>query len=105
MMPLAEAWDSGASTWTPARREAYANDQKASSSLVAVTARSNRSKADQDPAQWMPPAPEAACRYVTEWTEDKGRWGLSADQAEIDALSVYADGPCEDSVVHYTPAP
>ncbi|WP_306340151.1 HNH endonuclease family protein [Streptomyces sp. AS13] len=49
MVPLAEAWDSGASAWTAARREAYANDQEALTSLVAVTARTNRSKADQDP--------------------------------------------------------
>jgi hypothetical protein len=45
MVPLAEVWDSGASAWSPARREAYANDQGAEASLVAVTARSNRSKA------------------------------------------------------------
>ena len=48
---LAEAWDSGASQWTAARRQAYANDLGAERSLVAVTAKSNRSKADQDPAQ------------------------------------------------------
>ncbi|WP_167345368.1 HNH endonuclease family protein [Streptomyces bikiniensis] len=60
MVPLAEAWDSGASTWTPAKREAYANDQGAAASLVAVTARTNRSKADQDPATWMPPTPRPA---------------------------------------------
>lgn len=71
MVPPGEAWASGASAWTPARREAYANDQGAASSLVTVTARSNRSKADQDPAQWMPPAPEATCRYIEEWTADK----------------------------------
>ncbi|MEU0647830.1 HNH endonuclease, partial [Streptomyces umbrinus] len=41
MVPLAEAWDSGASAWTPQRREAHANDQDAEMSLVAVTARSN----------------------------------------------------------------
>lgn len=104
MVPLAESWDSGASAWTPARREAYANDQDASVSLAAVTARSNRQKADQDPAEWMPPLPDAHCRYVGEWTATKLRWGLSADQAEVDALTVYAEA-CETTVVHYTPAP
>ncbi|MGW2016694.1 HNH endonuclease family protein [Streptomyces sp. NPDC001927] len=103
MVPLAEAWDSGASAWTPARREAYANDQDAATSLVAVTARSNRSKSDQDPAEWMPPLPDAHCRYVGEWTATKLRWGLTADQAEADALKVYAE-TCETTVVHYTPA-
>ncbi|WP_251050276.1 HNH endonuclease family protein [Streptomyces sp. ISL-86] len=33
MVPLAEAWDSGASSWTAARREAYANDQGQASSF------------------------------------------------------------------------
>ncbi|MFF6903976.1 HNH endonuclease family protein [Streptomyces hydrogenans] len=104
MVPLAESWDSGASNWDAKRREAYANDQDAAVSLVAVTARSNRAKADRDPAEWMPPLPEAHCRYVGEWTATKLRWGLSADRAEIDALSVYAEA-CETTVVHYTPAP
>jgi hypothetical protein len=66
MVPLAEAWDSGASAWTAQRREAYANDQGQEASLVAVTARSNRSKADQDPAHWMPPADDVHCRYAAE---------------------------------------
>ncbi len=56
MVPLAESWDSGASAWTAQRREAYANDQGSATSLVAVAARSNRSKSDQDPAEWLPPA-------------------------------------------------
>ncbi|KPI06576.1 hypothetical protein OV450_3688, partial [Actinobacteria bacterium OV450] len=55
MVPLAEAWDSGACAWTPARREAYATDQGQAGSLIAVTARSNRSKADRDPSTWLPP--------------------------------------------------
>ncbi|MFE7951485.1 HNH endonuclease family protein [Streptomyces sp. NPDC057426] len=105
MVPLAEAWDSGASSWDAKRREAYANDQDASTSLVAVTARSNRQKADQDPREWMPPLPDAHCRYISEWVGTKLRWGLAADQGEVDALKVYADGPCETAVVHYTPAP
>ncbi|MFF3531322.1 HNH endonuclease family protein [Streptomyces rubiginosohelvolus] len=103
MVPLAEAWDSGASAWTAARREVYANDQGADVSLVAVTARSNRQKSDQDPADWMPPSLEAQCRYVGEWVSTKLRWGLTADDRELEALKVYAEGPCEDTIVRYTP--
>ncbi|MEU9927338.1 HNH endonuclease family protein [Streptomyces anulatus] len=104
MVPLAEAWDSGAAGWTAARREAYANDQGSTVSLVAVTARSNRQKSDQDPADWMPPSPEAQCRYVGEWVSTKLRWQLTADDRELEALKVYAEGPCEDTIVRYTHA-
>ncbi|AWL90827.1 HNH endonuclease family protein [Streptomyces globisporus] len=104
LVPLAEAWDSGASAWTAARREAYANDQGADVSLVAVTARTNRSKSDQDPADWMPPSPEAQCRYVGEWVATKLRWDLTADDRELEALKVYAEGPCEDTIVRYSAA-
>ncbi|MEV8297475.1 HNH endonuclease family protein [Streptomyces rochei] len=99
MVPLAESWDSGASAWTAQRREAYANDQGAEASLVAVTARSNRSKADQDPAQWMPPASEVHCRYVAEWVGTKLRWNLTADEAEMAALQDVAGGCPEQSVI------
>jgi hypothetical protein len=103
MVPLAESWDSGASAWSAQRREAYANDQGTSTSLVAVTARSNRSKADQDPAQWLPPAAEVHCRYVAEWVATKLRWSLAADQAEAAALAETAAG-CPDQNVTYEPA-
>ncbi|MFD4343391.1 HNH endonuclease family protein [Streptomyces coelicoflavus] len=104
MVPLAESWDSGASAWTPARREAYANDQGAEQSLVAVTARSNRSKADQDPAEWLPPAAEVHCRYIAEWVGTKLRWTLTADGTELAALRDIAAG-CPDQSVTYEPAP
>ncbi|WP_323377122.1 HNH endonuclease family protein [Streptomyces smaragdinus] len=103
MVPLAEAWDSGASAWTPERREAYANDLGQSTSLIAVTAGSNRSKSDQDPAEWLPPAPEAVCRYATEWTATKLRWGLTIDTAEQIALQALAVS-CPTSTVVYEPA-
>lgn len=98
MVPLAEAWDSGASNRTAARREAYANDQGAATSLVAVTARSNRSKADEDPAQWLPPAAEAHCRYVAEGVGTKLRWSLAAGEAEVAAEAAAA---CPDQYVTY----
>ncbi|MEU2245052.1 hypothetical protein ABZ572_37345 [Streptomyces sp. NPDC018338] len=43
-------------------------------------------------------------QYVGEWIATKLRWGLAADQAEVDALKVYAEA-CETTVVHYTAAP
>ncbi|MFE7044239.1 HNH endonuclease family protein [Streptomyces atratus] len=104
MVPLAEAWDSGASAWTAARREAYANDLGQASSLVAVTARTNRSKADQDPAEWLPPAAGALCRYASEWTATKLRWDLTVDELEKDQLLDIAAG-CGGDTVTYTPAP
>lgn len=66
MGPLAEAGDGGASAWSVQRHEACGNDRGAPAGPVGVTARSNRSEADQDPAQWLPPAAEMHCRYVAE---------------------------------------
>ncbi|WP_420710854.1 HNH endonuclease family protein [Streptomyces sp. NRRL S-118] len=103
MVPLAEAWDSGASAWTAKRREAYANDLGADPSLVAVTAQQNRQKADQDPATWLPLSKDAHCRYATEWTATKLRWNLSIDAAERRALSGLA-ARCPGTVVTYEPA-
>jgi hypothetical protein len=94
LVPLAEAWDSGASGWDPGRREAYANDIGHEIPLIAVTARSNRSKSDQDPAEWMPPSEAATCRYVYEWISVKTRWSLSIDSVEAEALTgIVADCP------------
>jgi hypothetical protein len=98
LVPLAEAFDSGAWAWSAAEREAYANDLSDSRHLVAVSAAQNRAKADRDPAQWMPAEAGAACRYVSEWTAVKLRWALSADVAEAAALAQIAAG-CPADVV------
>ncbi|MCI0386737.1 HNH endonuclease family protein [Streptomyces sp. CNQ085] len=104
LIPLAKAWDSGASTWSAQRRQAFANDLGDERSLVAVTARANRSKADQDPATWMPPTTAAHCRYVTEWIAVKTRWQLTLDTAEHRALTeTVAD--CPNGPVTVEPAP
>ncbi|MFI1677034.1 HNH endonuclease family protein [Streptomyces sp. NPDC020607] len=86
-IPLAEAWDSGAKGWTAAERREYANDLGDSRALIAVTAKSNRSKADQDPATWMPPADGNRCEYVSQWIAIKTRWKLAIDPSEEAALA------------------
>ncbi|MDF2272428.1 HNH endonuclease family protein [Streptomyces coacervatus] len=104
MVPLAQAWASGASQWTAARREAYANDLDAPASLVAVSAASNRAKADKDPYKWLPPTGDVMCRYISEWVGTKLRWGLTADADEVAELKQLAEG-CADTNVTYQPAP
>lgn len=100
MVPLAEAWDSGASQWTAARRQAYANDLAAERSLVAVTAKTNRQKADQDPADWMPPSTDARCTYLSDWVGTKLRWSLTVDRRERDTLRDLA-ASCHNTDVEY----
>ena len=80
MVPLAEAWRSGAWAWTAAQRMAYANDLDDPRTLVAVTASLNRSKGDKDVAQWLPP--KAQCTYISNWIAVKWRFDLTVDPAE-----------------------
>jgi hypothetical protein len=75
LSPLAEAWDSGAWAWDADTRMRYADDLDDPRSLIAVSASANRSKGDQDPAEWMPPAASYACTYITDWVAVKTRWG------------------------------
>jgi hypothetical protein len=86
VVALGEAWDSGAAGWDAARREAFANDLDHPAALIAVTASSNRSKSDDDPAEWKPPRREAWCQFARDWTSTKIAWDLTADQAEVDGL-------------------
>ena len=85
MIPLSEAWRSGAWRWSPAQREAFANDLTDSRVLIAVTASLNRQKGDQDPSTWLPP--ENKCTYVSNWIAVKVRYSLTVDPSEANALT------------------
>jgi hypothetical protein len=88
MVPLAEAWDSGARNWTTAQRQAFANDLTRPQ-LIAVTDNVNQAKGDQDPATWMPSRTAYQCTYVRAWVQVKYYYGLSVDSAEKSALTSY----------------
>ena len=105
LVPLAEAWESGAHSWPPDRRERYANDLGYEHSLIAVSARSNRSKGAQDPATWLPPASGQHCWYAAAWVHVKTRWTLTVDTTEAAALQRVLSG-CADSAIDVgLPAP
>ena len=85
MVPLKEAWDSGAWRWSARTREDYANDLGYAHSLVAVSASSNRSKSDRDPTEWLPSV--GRCAYAKYWIGVKYRWRLSVNPAEKSTLT------------------
>ncbi|NMO52228.1 HNH endonuclease [Actinoplanes sp. TBRC 11911] len=86
MVPLANAWRSGAAAWTTDKRSDFANDLD-DPQLVAVSAGSNRSKGDQDPSTWKPPAKASWCEYAEDWIAVKAHWKLTVTTAEKSALS------------------
>jgi hypothetical protein len=86
LVPLANAWRTGASTWTDERREAFANDLTRPQ-LIAVTESTNRSKGDQDPSEWRPPRHDYWCTYAQNWVAVKAYWALSVTAAEKAALA------------------
>ena len=86
LIPLKEAWDSGAHSWSSSQRRAFANDLANSQALIAVTASSNRSKSDRDPADWLPPNQSYHCQYIIDWMTVKIFWNLSVDEREFQAL-------------------
>ena len=98
VVPLGEVWTSGGYDWSTSRRTAYANDLGDERTLEAVTDNVNQSKGDRDPAEWMPPASSATCKYIDYWVAVKTRWQLTADDAEISALGDYASGCPDDDI-------
>ena len=86
MVPLCEAWRSGAHAWTKGRRVEFANSLSEDHHLIATWKSTNRSKGDKDPSEWLPPNRAYWCRYLDDWVAIKRAWGLSMDADEADAI-------------------
>ncbi|MCK8681294.1 HNH endonuclease family protein [Streptomyces lichenis] len=91
MVPLAEAWRSGANSWTTSQRQAFANDLTRPQ-LIAVTDNVNQAKGDKDPAEWVPSRTSYRCTYARMWVHVKHHWNLSVDSAEKSALQSQLSG-------------
>lgn len=86
VVPLAEAWRSGAWAWTTSRRQSFANDLNFPQ-LWAVTDNVNQAKGDDDPAAWRPPLTSFHCTYARAWIRVKHAWGLTLQSSEKSALN------------------
>ena len=83
VVPLANAWRSGAASWSDAEREAYANAPEV---LLSVEDNANQSKGDKGPEAWKPPNREIWCDYARQWIDIKTSYELTATSQERRAL-------------------
>lgn len=93
MVPLANAWRSGAYAWSMTRRQEFANDLT-NPQLIAVSTTSDQAKGDQNPAQWRP-VRSYWCVYARAWTDVKSHYRLTITAREKTALDGMLD-TCPD---------
>lgn len=86
LVPLKEAYVSGAASWPSTTMVAFGNDVDRVEALKVIGGSGNASKGHKDPAKWNPPLQSAWPAYARSWLVVKVAYGLTADQAEIDAL-------------------
>ena len=102
LVPLAEAWRSGAWAWTAEQRMAFANDLSEPRALIAVTASTNRAKGDSDVKEWLPE--QNRCDYVQAWVTVKLRYALTFDSGEIRVLKGFFN-ECKNLVIRTSVLP
>jgi len=90
IVPLSNAWRTGASGWTQSRRTQFANDLS-NPQLIAVTDNVNSAKGDQSPATWKPSRTAYWCTYAKMWVRTKYRYALTVNSAEKSALITMLD--------------
>ncbi|MET8776740.1 HNH endonuclease family protein [Nocardia sp. NPDC004654] len=87
IVALAEAWRSGAAALDEDTRRRIANDAV---NLEASDPTANRSKGDQDAANYLPPG-SFRCGYIERYLTVKVKYGLTIDPAEQSALRTAID--------------
>ena len=87
LVPLKEAYLSGANKWSMKKKSEYANYMVNKNHLVAVSAGANRSKGAKDPSKWVPKINQDW--YIREWIKVKSDWNLKYDAEELRFISTY----------------
>jgi len=85
VVPLAAAWDLGASQWTQRKRQNFANDPR---NLIITTSGANLAKGDKTPGEWMPEHNQ--CRYAQAYLEVVRAYAVATTRADEHALAVAA---------------
>ena len=91
LVPLKEAFISGAYNWTKEKKKEYYNYMIDKNHLIAVSSTLNRSKGSKDVKEWLPITNIE--RYIKNWIDVKFRWNLSIDPKELEILKEYSNDP------------
>lgn len=84
VVPLANAWRSGAAKWNIKQRTAYANAPEVT---VISQSAANERKGDKGPEAWKPRLQSSYCLYALRWVQIKSDFGLNfTSTAEKNAL-------------------
>jgi hypothetical protein len=105
VVPLRNAYYSGAWAWRGALRCNYANFLANDFHLLAVSGHENMKKSDHGPENYMPPDRAFHCDYVGHWLRIKTIWQLTVTKDELRAIQdVLTSESCSENVSHETSA-
>lgn len=86
MVPLKNAYQSGAWKWHFKSRCLYANYLGMKEHLIPVSKSENRSKGDSSPADYLPSANSYICNYIKNWLTVKSIWNLKLSDHEAKGI-------------------
>jgi len=96
VVPLSNAWSTGAQALSYSTRVALANDPL---ELLAVDGPTNEAKSDSDAANWLPPRTAYWCPYVARQVAVKAKYHLWMTAAEKSAISSILHTKCPNQLV------
>lgn len=86
LVPLKEAFVSGAHGWSSWKRCHYNNFLYHRNHLILVSSTENLRKSDKEPGEYLPPNFNIRCEYLKQWMIVKSAWGLTYDSNEFEAI-------------------
>lgn len=86
VVPLKNAYVTGASKWDLKTRKLYANFMGVDYHLLPVNGHENMSKGDKGPDAYIPPNEKIRCDYLQHWLKIKAVWNLVMTKAEAETI-------------------
>jgi hypothetical protein len=99
VVPLSDAWASGAATWSATQRSEFVNDPE---ELIETSAAAVAAKAGRTADGWLPANVAEQCTYVADQITVKSAYLLTVTAAERAAMAAVING-CPDTFVVVKP--